>query len=486
MARVSLDNFARPSFAVVDSTGSVCARESSYEEGLERVAYEANRAGAVAFVDGNATPRTNPADGGGEAALTDARAALRASRIPPSKGAWEGMAWKKARKTLMDSAREFYPEILEATAPGTEHAVHRGRKGGISGKLSASWFNPRANLGIMRENQKTKKVLSDSSIQYASRGVSFLPHFAGFKSPFDISLDPLPGNPTFCLGSVPECRQTCLVFTGQRKMESGAYASSWLFSKLLQRHPDELLCWMRESMLTWCEKASDVRLFFRLNVFSDIPWELYAPGYVENVVESLRDIHGLPAEPESGWMLYDYSKLRGRPGIENVYDITFSFTGYKQNTSEFVSILNDEPGVAKRCAAVFLKDEGGWYQKEPGKALRKYVAEGRDDEEDLYYPFTFFDHPVFNGDKSDIRALDPEDVRVVGLRYKPSKYKVLSEEGKTFGMKDFVPPEELDSRMRMFLVRVIQPDPEAPPVVCATQDASNRTYLPLLDTAEDD
>lgn len=479
MPRASLDSFTQPSFAIVDGSGVVRARESSFEEGLERVSYEADRAGGVAFVDGNATPRTNPADGGGEAASTDAIAALRASRIPSSTGAWEGMPWKRARKTLMESAREFYEEILTATAPGTEYAVHRGRKGGVSGKVSASWFNPGANLGIMRENQKTKKVLSDSSIQYASRGVSFLPHFAGFKAPFDITLNTLPGNPTFCLGSVPECRQTCLVFTGQRKMESGAYAASWLFSQLLRRHPDEVLCWMRESMLSWCEKPSDVRLFFRLNVFSDLPWELYAPGFVENCVESLRSLHGLPPGPQSGWMLYDYSKLRGRPGIEDVYDITFSFTGYKNNTREFVSILNDEPGVPKRCAAVFLKDEGGWYKKEPGKALLKYVA-GEGKEEGSYYPFKFFGYPVFNGDKSDIRALDPEDVRVVGLRYKPSKYKVLSEEGKTFGMKDFVPPEELDSKMRMFLVRVIQPDPDAPPVVCATQDTSNRTYLPIL------
>ncbi len=482
MAKASLEHFFKPSFAVVDSRGRVQGRESTYEEGLERVSYEAQRRGGTAFVDGNAVPlpRTNPpADGGiGEARKTDAHTAIEAARLPPVTGAWATMGWERARKTLKASAREFYKEILAATAPGTSGEVHRGRKGGVSSKVSASWFNPGAHLGIMRENAKTAKVLG-TDVQYASRGVSFLPHFSAFKTPFDIGLDPVPGKPTFCLGSVPECRSTCLVFTGQRKMESGAYAASWLFSQLLRQHPEEVLCWMRESMLTWCKKGRDVRLFFRLNVFSDIPWELYAPGYIEEVVSALRKIHKRPRGAESGYMLYDYTKLRGREGIPNAYDLTFSFTGYKGNTREFVSILNEEPGVPRRAAAVFLKDEGGWYHKEPGKALSRYVQ--GEEGEDLYYPFTFFDHPVWNGDKSDIRPLDPDDVRVVGLRYKPSKYKVLSEEGKTFGMKDFVPPEELDSKMRMFLVRVIQPDPDAPPVVCATQDAANRTFLPVLD-----
>jgi hypothetical protein len=463
----------KPFFAIVNGAGELLEATSSFEEGLDITKYLAERQNSLAFVDGNAVPstRNNPDRAAEEATSIEARKATAAAKLPKVTGAWATMDWKVARKRLVDSAKYFYAEILKAT----EGTGYRGRKGGISEALRSTWFDPGAKAGIFRENAKTAKVLEGVDTKYASRGVSFLPHHAGFLRPFDISTSRYPAGGTFCLGSVPECRNTCLVFTGQRKLESGAYAASWLFTQLLRKHPEEVLCWIRQSALAWCNKTTDVNLFFRLNVFSDIPWELYAPGFLEQVVEDLRGIHGLPPGPESGWMFYDYTKLRSRTGIPDVYDITFSFTGYRQNTEEFVSILNGDPGVAPRAAVVFLRRETGGkhrYRKDPGKPLKT---------KEKMLPFTFFGHRVWNGDKSDIRPLDPEDVRVVGLVYKPAKYKVFAEDGKTFNLKDFVPPEELDEKMGMFLVRVVQPDPEAPPVVAAMQDRASRTYLPVLD-----
>lgn len=469
--KATLDAF-KPFFAVVDDRGREYERTADFAEGLDMVRSTAAQRGGAALVDGNALPQTRPNDGTEGRAGADVAKAMQLSRLPPVSGAWSTMPLARAQKVLRASAAELYGRVLAATEGG----VHRDRKGGIGETLSSKLFSPGDKLGILRENAKTGKVLPGVDTAYASRGVSFLPHWSAFKEPFDISVTKEDGN--FCVGSVPECRQTCLVFTGQRKMESGAYAASWIYSQLLRQHPEELLCLIKHSCLAWARKSpeqlggDDVRLFFRLNVFSDIPWEAYAPGFIEELSDTIRSSKRLSAEPESGWSFYDYTKLRGRPGIEGYYDLTFSFTGYPGNTQELVRILNDERGVAKRCAVVFLKDEGGTYKREPGKALKT---------EDYYYPFTFFDYPVWNGDKSDIRPLDPEDVKVVGLLYKPSKYKVLSPDGKSFSQKSFVEPEELDTKMRMFLVRVVQPDPEAPPVVCAVQDTTNRTYLPVLD-----
>jgi hypothetical protein len=77
-----------------------------------------------------------------------------------------------------------------------------------------------------------------------------------------------------------------------------------------------------------------------------------------------------------------------------------------------------------------------------------------------------------------VRPLDPDEVKIVGLTYKPPHYKVAPrEKGKKFSLLPVVPSSRLDAELPSFLVRVMQPDPDAPPVVVATQDPDNRKLI---------
>lgn len=110
----------------------------------------------------------------------------------------------------------------------------------------------------------------------------------------------------------------------------------------------------------------------RLNGTSDIRWENY----------------GIPqAFPEL--QLYDYTKLHNRKGIPENYSLTWSYSGASKAYSDR---LGDVIKSGMNAAAVF---------KGPSKSL----------------PRAYKGVPVIDGDKHDLRFLDPQGV-VVGLRAK--------------------------------------------------------------------
>lgn len=482
-------------YAVLDQNGVLIDKARDFEEAADKAFYSSE--GPV-FVDKSVEAsqmRQNPEQPTYLRARQNAIAnALEASALPVLEDIdWAEISLEETRARLRALAKPLYKTLFDSAKK--LGSLHLGR-GGIAQNLPHYLFSPAANLGILRENEKTKKILGGA---YASRGVSFLPHSATWGAPFDMSFQSVPeGVGTFCSQAVKECKKTCLVFTGQRKMESGAYGSSWLYSQLLLKDPIAVLSLIRHSVLAWTEKEMKrgINLFYRLNVFSDLPWEYLAPNFIPYVVDELRSFYSLEGLPEEALFFYDYSKIPQRPGIVDsrgnpLYDITFSFTGYPPNLAEFVDILNEEEGCASRAAVVFVarsmeeraeRIEGqkrlSMYRADPGAPIKQWAKKSGE-----YFPFTFFDHPIWNGDLSDIRPLDPEDVRVVGLYYKPAMYKVLAskESGKMFQMKNFVDPSQLDELQPRFLVRVSQPDPDAPPVVVSTQDRSARTLLPVFD-----
>ena len=352
---------------------------------------------------------------------------------------------------------------------------------------------------------KQAKVLASVDNTYDSMGLSLTPHVTSFRQPwYRGSQDN--SAPSLCLYSTPECRAVCLVNTGQRKMETGAYARSFEYSKALQEDP---AAFMRvffsasiEAMLHAPRMVGGMRRFLRANVMSDLPWELLAPGFMEEVCAQARrfaneefGIRWRSLKDGQAW--YDYSKVPYRKTNRNIYDLTYSFMGH-------VPWFIDTVESGGRSAVVFvlresdLRERAGevpsYYKRDPGAALKavaRKVWAGKAGPviPEEYYPWTFYDLPVWNGDMSDIRSLDPTDVSVVGLSYKPAMYKVgglgVNREGKQkkFSLVPFIPSHELDERAARFLVRVIQPDPSAPPVVMPTQDpAHNRTLLPVLDS----
>jgi len=123
----------------------------------------------------------------------------------------------------------------------------------------------------------------------------------------------------------------------------------------------------------------------RLNGTSDLSWEKYdmIPG--QNVFECFPDIQ-----------FYDYTKILGRKvkGIAN-YNLTFSAAD--GNDADVYSAIAQGYNIA----TVF-----GLKKTEP-------------------MPETYLGHPVFNGDESDLRFLDPKGV-IVGLYAKGKAKKDTS------------------------------------------------------------
>lgn len=117
----------------------------------------------------------------------------------------------------------------------------------------------------------------------------------------------------------------------------------------------------------------------RLNGTSDIPFENIKVKDNKNIFELFPDVQ-----------FYDYTKLDQRFDNKILpanYQLTFSRS--EDNDNETLDILNRGFNVA--------------------------VVFGVKDENDL--PDTYLGYPVINGDESDLRFLDDENV-VVGLKYK--------------------------------------------------------------------
>lgn len=109
---------------------------------------------------------------------------------------------------------------------------------------------------------------------------------------------------------------------------------------------------------------------FRLNGTSDIAWEKIRVESYRNVMEMFPTIQ-----------FYDYTKIVGRKNIPVNYQLTFS----RAESNDMDTRLAASLGM--NVAVVFSSKE---------------------------LPVTYIGKPVFNGDESDLRFLDPKGV-IVGL-----------------------------------------------------------------------
>jgi hypothetical protein len=170
------------------------------------------------------------------------------------------------------------------------------------------------------------------------------------------------------------------------------------------------------SWLAWCCKkffevksAEDSAIpdkFIRLNVFSDIVWEVQFPGLFE-ICKPGPNISGrYPLTRKGGRTrgdanFYDYTAISplGRLLPDN-YDLTMSFKGDNWKECE------DAMDAGYRSAAVFVSIDPS-KGNDPRTRLR-----------DL--PTRLGRFKVIDGDSDDMRGRDPGGV-VTGLRYKPPK-----------------------------------------------------------------
>lgn len=284
-----------------------------------------------------------------------------------------------------------------------------------AGRTITSQSTPEGMAGaLLTQNEKTKKIdplYLEQQILVEVRGLSLLPakklrqgakelvEAAGLPA----SAAPLGiGRQNWCIGSSKSCRETCLVYAGKNLVDLYNYRLKFAKAQALMKEPVAFMRILVEaierfSCTVGCGTAKNkTRPFVRLNVFSDIPWELFCP----ELFDRYRTLQ-----------FYDYTKLDGRgtaAPLPSNYDLTFSYSG--DNLPWVHSEL-----ASKRVAVVFIPAQN-WPRKQKGKPdppprPRMFGLPSQIDLGDGVVV------PVVDGDISDVRPLDPKNV-VVGLRYK--------------------------------------------------------------------
>lgn len=239
-----------------------------------------------------------------------------------------------------------------------------------------------------------------------------------------------------CAGSTEACRSSCLVFTGQNGAVRYNDISKLNTERALYFEPlafGRMLIAAIEAHVRYCRKQG-LKPFVRLNVYSDIPWELFFPDLFDHFEAKYgHDIHS------GGLWFYDYTKVPGRGARPKPnYDLTFSFSG--QNLDACKKALHE----GMRVAVVFLR-----------KTAKGSKKQGTYKPAETVTDLTWLGYAVIDGDPYDMRPLDPGGV-IVGLRFKvPNRIQGKREEAAEKA-GDFVmrPPKANEH----FLVRAEQVD----------------------------
>lgn len=184
------------------------------------------------------------------------------------------------------------------------------------------------------------------------------------------------------MAELAKCHAPCLNLAGRGKFNSIQKArirkTKWYFEDR-QSFLDQL--WKdTERFRQFCEKH-DVKPAVRLNGTSDIRWENELMPTGKNIFETFPDIQ-----------FYDYTKIGNRKtkGIKN-YHLTWSYSNADKKYSDMSSAAKK---AGMNIAVVF-----------------------RDDK----FPRKFLNWKVVNGDKDDLRFLDPKN-SIIALKAKgPAK-----------------------------------------------------------------
>tara|TARA_Y100000004_G_C8953474_1_gene429668 strand:+ start:1027 stop:2379 length:1353 start_codon:yes stop_codon:yes gene_type:complete len=272
----------------------------------------------------------------------------------------------------------------------------------------------KAPLKILRKNGvRLRKDI-------ASYGLSLAPNTVAWKTPFA----PAPlvqirnemgeivrgmtserkKSPNLCVYASPECIAGCLIGTGQNAMgdrdltgkklteksgkEVPPAARAQYYKKIrstiaLYENP-EAFCRLLVAGIEAKRKSVTKQgneFMFRLNVYSDIPWELFFPelfDYFRNV------------------QFYDYTKVPSRRTPKN-YDLTFSYSGSNYNFCE---------DHLSRGGGVTVVTFGGKDSK-ADKRAKESVERVKD----------IWGYPTINGDLYDTRPIDRRVLKAVKPGY---------------------------------------------------------------------
>lgn len=262
---------------------------------------------------------------------------------------------------------------------------------------------------LLRTNYKVARKHPERR-ELASTGLSLMPNALGFQemgfahapsSTLPQGEQSIKGG-TLCVGSNAFCRSSCLVYSGQNTADPYNNQLKLAQTRALISEPVAFLR-MLVSAIEFVKHEREVecnqQACFRLNVFSDVPWELVYPELFQRFEDT---------------MFYDYTKVEGRETPDN-YDLTFSFSGTNWQECE------RELARGIRVAVVFVSDR----------------------LKDFPLPEEYLGYEVIDGTAHDFRFTDPGGI-IVGLRYKSPNTELLAQSaswmGKALQAKDFLIP----------------------------------------------
>ncbi len=258
------------------------------------------------------------------------------------------------------------------------------RQKGVSVPIKR-WATPQGMAKhLLQDNDKLAKEHPAHPSRVA--GLSLLPAYAPAQELIGRVPRVRPGT-SFCVGSNAECRDSCLVYSGHNEIDRYNRRIKLGKTGALLADPVAFCRMLYEACRrwngTWPGGRGQLQPFARLNVFSDLPWELIFPELFV-VVPTL--------------MFYDYTKIPARPEMaEEVqraaghdvwkfpsnYDLTFSASGTNDQDA------HDEWHRGRRVAVVFDTEKHvipQWY--EPA-----FLPAGAS---------------IVDGDEADLRPLDPD------------------------------------------------------------------------------
>ena len=196
-----------------------------------------------------------------------------------------------------------------------------------------------------------------------------------------------------CPKATAGCKAACLNTAGRGGMFKKGESTNMIQearirkTKMFYEHRQDFMLALKKDIELAIKQSKKLGLIpvIRLNGTSDLSWEKYdmIPG--QNVFECFPDIQ-----------FYDYTKILGRK-VKGITNYSLTFSAADGNDNDVVKAIQQDYNIA----TVF--------------GIKKTLP----------MPETYMGRPVFNGDESDLRFLDPKGV-VVGLYAKGKAKKDTS------------------------------------------------------------
>lgn len=254
---------------------------------------------------------------------------------------------------------------------------------------------------------------------------------------------------TLCASATAQCKASCLVFSGQNLNDRYNTIKKLSLTMGFFHEPLAFMRMLYAAIERWTKACSreDSVPFLRLNVYSDVPWELLAPDMFARF-PSVR--------------FYDYTKVAGRMPMRSGrypipnYDLTFSYAGTPAN----LEALDYEMKQNRRRVAVTFATIGRSRYIAPGEAIptqpprpgTKETAHRWPSIPEVGLPSDFMGLTVIDGDQSDFRPYDP-GACVVGLRWKiPQNQHVIAAKARLFIVPGYLVKDEGAKRAKTFVV----------------------------------